>query len=697
MTLRKILIFLWLCHAVTFVAAKDIPLAPEYPHSTIIHGVTIDDPWQWLKDREHPQLKRLLKSENDYTHNAFKSSQSLADKLNKEYVSRIPAMDETAPVEDNGYAYFSRQKKNQSYPTHWRRKLSAEAKDELLLDENKLAHKQDFFALGTFAISPDNRFLAYSVDYSGDEYYRLYIKDLVTGKIRDTKMDDISEFIWLADNKSGVITRVNARWQTDACQILDTSSGISRDVLKITDPKFDLYIYSATDKRYIIISANSKNTTAAWYLDTQDLTSGAQTLCESREGVYTSPDIADGKVYIQTDLWNRDGSIAVCELGKPQMELWREMIHGVNGQPISTFTLNNGFISLIRRVNGDERITVHSSESGRILHEVVPPVAANISFRGGNEWADSWFDFTSETYLGSTAISRHDLLSLTTQITYQYPLPKGYDPNLYTCEQTYATADDGTLIPIIMLHRKDLDFTRPNPVWLYGYGAYGDYEDPWFWGNIQSLLDRGIIYCIARVRGGGELGRAWHDAGRLLNKMNSFTDFSACLRHLHESGLTNPDLTVIEGGSAGGLLVGAVVNLAPEAMRLVIADVPFVDVVNTMMDESLPLTQQEYEEWGDPADPAAFFAMRSYCPYSNVRPAKLPNILISSGWHDSRVGYWEGLKWAQKLRKNNTGNSVILFRLLDNEGHTGSGDRMKNLRTLANSTAYALKLLGIDK
>lgn len=693
---RKISLLSILCLYALLLAAKGIPLAPEYPHSTAIHGMELSDPWHWLKEREHPQLKRVLKAESEYTRATLKASQPLAKQLLKEYKTRIPLIEESAPIEDNGYAYFSRQTKKQSYPTHWRRKLAPNATDELLLDENKLARGKAFFALGTFAISPDNRYLAYSVDYSGDEYYRLYIKDLSTGKTRDARQDDISDFIWLPDSSQALITRVNSRWQTDTCHLMDVSSGSSRQILAITDPKFDLSLYSATDKRYIIICANSKTTTSAWYLDTQNTPSGAISLFPGKEGVSLSPDIVDGKVYIQTDLWNRDGSIAVCNLDKPGINAWRELIPGISGQPISTYILNAGYITLIRRVNGNERLAIHDIVSGNKLHEIIPPEAANIAFRGGSEWKDTWFDFTGETYLNPTAIYRHDLISHSTESIYQYPLPPGYDPEQYSSREISAEAADGSRIPILILHRKDLDTTKPQALWLYGYGAYGDYEDPWFWGNLQSLLDRGIIYCIARVRGGGEMGRAWHDAGRLMNKMNSFTDFVSCLRYLQDQGWTTPQQTVIEGGSAGGLLVGAVVNLAPDAMRLVIADVPFVDVVNTMLDDTLPLTQQEYEEWGDPADPDAFAAMLAYCPYENVRPGKLPNILISSGWHDSRVGYWEGLKWAQKLRRNNTGSNAIVFRLLDNEGHTGSGDRMRNLKTHAETSAYALKLLGIE-
>lgn len=276
---------------------------------------------------------------------------------------------------------------------------------------------------------------------------------------------------------------------------------------------------------------------------------------------------------------------------------------------------------------------------------------------------------------------------------FAYPVPKAYNPEDYSCAAANAPAQDGSLIPLIIIYRSDLDLSSPHPLWLEGYGAYGDTEDPFFWANRVSLLDRDFIYAIAGVRGGGELGRTWYEDGKLQNKMNSFSDFIACLDYLQQQGFTTAAQTVIEGGSAGGLLMGAVTNLAPQAMRLVIANVPFVDLINTMLDDSLPLTTQEYLEWGDPHDPAAFDYMLSYSPYENVSPAVLPEMLISSGWQDTRVSYWEGLKWAQKLRQNNLGSSRVLYRLYENEGHTGSGDRRQNLKSTAETMAYVLHIL----
>ncbi|MCB5265516.1 MAG: prolyl oligopeptidase family serine peptidase [Candidatus Cloacimonetes bacterium] len=692
---NRYILILWIISlwAPILTAKLPIPLAPSRPDTTFVHDVRLIDQWSWLSNREDPALGRVLKSESRYTKAALKPSRSLSKKLFKEFLSRIPQLEESAPYPYEGYYYFSRQNKKQAYPSHWRRAFESSGKEELLLDENALAKGKEFFALGFSQISPDGKTLAYSADFSGNERYELFFKDLQNGKTKATDLQDISEFVWCRDGSHALITLVNERWQTDLCQLLDLGTFSTQTLMQLDDAQFDLSLYECRDKNYVVLLSESKNTNQGWHLDTRSPGSGFCLIAPARTGVTYYPDILAGQLYLQTDLWCPDGSIAECSLTESSMESWTELIPGVQGSPLSSFWLQDDYLALIRREEGSKLLRVYSLDTVQEISSFIPEQASDLSFWGGTRVDQSYLYYALENYLHPAQIFRFDIVTGAQTLYYAYPVPKGYKSEDYSCTGANVPAQDGSLIPLIIIHRSDLDLSSPHPLWLEGYGAYGDIEDPFFWANRVSLLDRGLIYAIAGIRGGGELGRSWYEDGKLQNKMNSFTDFIACLTYLQQQGFTTAAQTVIEGGSAGGLLMGAVTNLAPQAMRMVIANVPFVDLINTMLDDSLPLTTQEYLEWGDPHAPAAFDHMLSYSPYENVSPAVLPEMLISSGWQDTRVSYWEGLKWAQKLRQNNLGSSRVLYRLYENEGHTGSGDRRQNLKSTAETMAYVLYIL----
>ncbi|MCK9584384.1 MAG: prolyl oligopeptidase family serine peptidase [Candidatus Cloacimonetes bacterium] len=674
-------------------AVLPVPLAPSRPDTTFVHDVCLVDQWNWLSDRDDPALRQVLASESRYTKAALKPSRRLSKKLFKEFLSRIPKSQESAPYPYEGYFYFSRQNLKQAYPIHWRRAQTGHGKDELLLDENELAKGKEFFALGFSEISPDGKTLAYSADFSGDERYQLFFKYLHSRKITASNLHNISEFIWCRDGRHALITRVNERWQTDTCELLELGTLATKTLMKLDDTQFDLSIYCCRDQNYVVLLSESKDTNQAWHLDTRFPESGFRLIAPARTGVTYYPDILAGQIYLQTDLWCPDGSIAECTLSDTNMESWKEIIPGEQGNPLSSFWLQGEYLAVIRKEMGREVLRVYSKDTSQEISGLIPQQASDLSFWGGTQANEPYLYYAVESYLHPAQIFRYDLASGAQSLHYAYPLPPHYNPKDYICTQVNAIAEDGSLIPLSIIYKSDLDLSRPHPLWLEGYGAYGDSEEPGFWANRLSLLDRGLIYAIAGIRGGGDLGRSWYEDGKLQNKKHSFTDFIACLSYLQQRGLTTAAQTVIEGGSAGGLLVGAVTNLAPQAMRMVIADVPFVDLINTMLDDSLPLTAQEYLEWGNPQNPQDFAYMLSYSPYDNVHPAVLPDVLISSGWYDTRVSYWEGLKWAQKLRQNNLGSSKVLYRLYENEGHTGSGDRRQSLKSTAETMAYVLYIL----
>lgn len=679
--------------AVMSAADLPAPLAFSQPDTTFIHDLSLVDQWSWLQHRDDPALRQLLKNESKYTKAAMKPSRKLSKKLFKEFLGRIPKLQQSAPYTYEGYIYYSRQNQKQAYPSHWRRAADGSGQEELLLDENVLAKAKEFFALGFSQISPDGKTLAYSADFSGDERYQLFFKNLGTGKTKATPLNDISEFVWCRDGEHALITRVNQRWQTDLCQLLELSTLKVQTLMQLSDAQFDLSMYECRDKNYVVLLSESKDTNQAWYLDTRHPGSDFCLIAPAQAGLKYYPDILAGQIYLQTDLWCPDGSIAECSLLEPGMEKWTEVIPGIEGSPLSSFWLQDQYLAIIRREEGREVLRVYQRDTGLQVSSIVPDQASDLTFWGGTLASEPYLYYTVESYLHPARIFRFDIASGGHTLYYTWPMPQDYNPENYSSSQLSVTAEDGSLIPLDIIYRSDIDLGSPHPLWLEGYGAYGDIEDPWFWTNRQSLLDRGYICAIAGIRGGGERGRAWYEGGKLQNKMNSFTDFVACLDYLQGKGLTTSAQTVIEGGSAGGLLMGAVTNMAPQKIRMVIANVPFVDLINTMLDDSLPLTTQEYLEWGDPADPDAFSYMLSYSPYDNVRPAVLPEILISCGWHDTRVSYWEGLKWAQKLRQNNLGTSKVLYRLSENEGHTGTGDRTQNLKSIAQTMAYVIDTL----
>ncbi len=673
--------------------ATPVPLAPAHPDTLSHMGVSKVDDWAWMKERENPFLAKHLVAEDNYTSALMEANAKLTKQIQKEFIANIPKQQSSYPYEQDGYLYYSKDFKNKAYPLHFRKKNTAGAKEELIMDENKLAHGQSFFALGVFAISPDARTLAYSVDYLGDEIYTLFLKDLNSGKVKNTHFKGISDFVWQSDNRHAIVTKQNARLQVDSCYRLDTATNISTLLYIESDPAWDLGLYLTCDAKYIILSSSSKDSNENLYLARKDYVGEPKVLLPRKSGYQSYPDILGDKLYVQTNLWNPDFAFAVTELSQPDTSNWQLLIKPQEGVPLSGVLVFKDYLVAIRRVSGFERIQVIDLENLETVYEISPASPSDLSFWHNPNPMAECFTYSIENELTPYSIYQFNFADGLSTLLYQSPIPKGFNRDNYISKLVQVSAKDGSSIPLSIIYAKNLDTSIPQPMWLSGYGAYGDTNDPYFSGTLFSLIDRGFIYAVAHIRGGGEFGQAWYDAGRLMNKMNSFTDFIACMDYINDHELSSPELLVIEGGSAGGLLMGAVTNLAPEKMRLVIADVPFVDLLSTMLDDSLPLTLQEYEEWGDPTDLSAYNYMAQYSPYDNVKPARYPAMLISAAWFDTRVGYWEGLKWAQKLRANNLGTNPIVFRLLYHEGHTGSTDRFQSLHSYAETYAYAIGLI----
>ena len=677
------------------LSAKVVPpLAPEQPDTLQIHDTILFDSWAWMREREHPDLQTHLKLEEKYAQNVLKDSRKLSMTLYEEFVAGINEQDQSYPWYKKGYYYYSSNSSDELYPRYYRKRGDLSAPEELILDLNQLAEGKNYLELDVYSISPDQRYLAYSIDDSGDEDYQLFIKDLQTGITRDMGLSAVSDFCWYADNEHFLVICENERWQSNTCYLSSRLQPDPRLLYREADPEFDLSVYRSTDESKIFLLAYNKSRTEVFETDADNPQAGFSSFAGRDPKHIYYPDYLQGRYYVQSNYAHPESPIYSCPTEDTRRENWQELIIAGDSRPIDDYLILNDYLVILYREEGFDAFAIHDRLSGNLLYTYKPEQTSDLAFWHNPDPDITSFTFTLENSLIPTTIYKYHIPEARLELLYQYPQKVSRDYSDYHSEVHWVSTPDGSKIPLSLVYKKQ-DHEGPRPLWLYGYGAYGSCEDPYFSHSRFSLLDRGLIYAVAHVRGGGELGTAWYEAGKKQNKMNSFTDFIACMDYLIEHGYTTAQQMVIEGGSAGGLLVGAVANMAADKCSVVIADVPFVDAVNTMLDDSLPLTVQEYEEWGNPGDQEAFAYLLGYSPYENVRPQEYPAFMISAGWNDTRVGYWEALKWTQKLRKNQLGTNPIVFRLNRNEGHLGSTDRYASLRQYAETMAFALSMISV--
>lgn len=674
-----------------------VPLAPEHPDTTFVHGAALVDDWAWLRDTENPELPAVLAAEDAYARACLKPSKKLARKLYDELAGGGWAEGISYPRLRDGYFYYVKEPANKIYSMHYRIANTPGAKEQLILDENELARGHHFFSLDLFTVSRDTRKLAYSLSFEGNEEYLLYVKDLPSGATRSTPVQNVSQAIWLDDCRNMLVTTTNSVFQTDTAWLLDTQTGEQRQIYKEPDPDFNLTIYPSADRSLIFVMSSNANTDQVWYLQAAAAEPVLVPLYDRRENRKAIPDHVNGIFYVESNEFHPDSSLYYFPDGASPQDSLRMLVPGRDSEPIVSSAFFRDTVAVLRRHEGFKRIELYDLPSGNLRRIIAASAPEDIGIWSESDPQADSLVYYAESELASYALIRHDIFSGREQTVHPGLDDDETDYSDYRIDLLYVTATDGAKIPLRLIYKRDLDPRKPHPLWLYGYGAYGDCEDPYNWSSLFSLLDRGFIYAVAHVRGGGELGEAWYEGGRTQHKRNTFSDFIACMDFLIANGYTVSDSLVIEGGSAGGLLIGAVLNLAPQKLRLAIADVPFVDLVNTMLDPQLPLTLQEYEEWGDPNNDADFKYMLSYSPYDNVHPAVYPDLLVSAGWDDVRVGYWESLKWVQKLRRNNLGPHKMVYLLHREEGHLGSTDSDVSLKEHVQKLAYAMYLLGIRK
>jgi len=679
------------------------PQAEKFPKELPAHDTVRIDDYYWMNDRENPDVIEYLHSENDYFEKMTAHTKELQNKLFKEVKSRIKEDDSSVPYKLNGYWYLTRYEKGKDYPIYSRKKDSLEAREEILFNVNEMAQGYDYYSLGGLNVSPDNKLVAFGVDTLSRRKYTIHLKNLETGEILPLKIETTTgSSTWANDNQTLYYTKKDEqtlRSNQIYKHILGTNPAKDKLVYEEKDETFNTYIYKSKSKKFLIIGSNSTLTSEFQILEADNPEEEFRTFTPRQRGLEYGISHYDDSFYILT---NKDEAtnfkIMKTPVDKTFVENWVEVVPHREDYLLEDIDIFKKYLVISERNNGLNKIKIIRWDNG-----------------------DSYYlPFDNETYTAYTSINpdfdtdilRYTYNSLNTPTSVidfnmatrekrvlkeQEVLGGNFHKNNYTTERVWATAEDGTKIPVSLIYRNNLKKDGNNPLLQYAYGSYGSTIDPYFSVARLSLLDRGFIYAIAHIRGGEYLGRKWYEDGKLLKKKNTFSDFIDVSKHLIAEKYTSEKNLYAMGGSAGGLLMGVVVNMSPQLYNGVIAAVPFVDIITTMFDDSIPLTTGEYDEWGNPNDPEFYNYMLTYSPYDNVRAQDYPNMLVTTGLHDSQVQYWEPAKWVAKIREMKTDDNILLLHTNMDTGHGGASGRFEALKEVAEEYAFLLDLEGIKE
>lgn len=673
------------------------PVASKEPTVVEHHGDRRIDEYAWLRDRDDPRVLEHLRAENAYTEAAMAHTEDLQEALYAEILGHIQETDVSAPVRWGDFLYYRRTEEGKDYPIHCRRRGSVDAPEEILLDENVLAEGHDHHEIGVFEVDEDHRLLAYSQDVTGGESYTLRVKDLETGTLLPDEIPGTSYTLaWANDGRSFLYTvHDEAMRPHRLCRhVLGTDPSTDEVVHEEGDDRFYVHVSKTRSRRFVFLEVHSAVTSEVWFADAASV-DGFRVIRRRRQGVEYDVEHQGDRFLIRTNADAVNFRLAEVPADEPWREA-REVVRGREDVKLEGVDAFRDHVVRYERREGLRRIVVRRVSSGE-EHAVEMPEAAYGVWPWGNPAYDtSTLGFAYTSLVTPMSWFTYDMDTRERTLVKRQPVP-GYDPSRYVTERIFATAPDGAEVPISLVRRADLELDGADPCWLYGYGSYGMSMDPTFSPTRISILDRGFVFAIGHVRGGGELGEAWRDAGRLRRKRTTFTDFVACAEELCSAGYTSPGRLVAHGGSAGGLLVGAVLNMRPELFAGAVAEVPFVDVLNTMLDPSLPLTAVEWEEWGDPLrseEDHRYIA--SYSPYDNVDAKPYPRLLVTAGLNDPRVHYWEPAKWVARLRDRGLGTERVLLRTRLESGHGGPSGRYDAIRERhAFIQAFVFDLFGI--
>jgi len=689
------------------------PVARREPVEHILHGDRRVDHYAWLRNKENPEVLAHLAAENAYTDAILKPTEAFQERLYQEMLGRILQTDLSVPYRLRGYHYFTRTEEGKQYAFHCRRRDAEAAPEELLLDLNLLAQGHAFLGMDSFDVSEDNHLLAYSTDTTGFRQYLLQVKDLRTGTTLPERFERVTSVAWASDNRTlfysveDETTKRSHRLYRHA-----VGSGESDPLIyEEPDERFRIEVERTRSGAFLLLTIASHTASEVRFLRA-DQPAGEFQLIAPREDSHEYyadhhpglvQNASSGIFYIRTNSGGRTFRLVTAPVADPRRKFWREMIPNRADVMLAAAEVFQSHLVLFEREGGLPYLrivdlTADASNSLAASHRIeFTEPAYNASIGENPEFGASHVRFQYESFVTPRSIFDYDVRTRERSLRKQQPVLGGYDQAQYVIERLHATAADGARVPISIVYRRDAPHDGSAPLLLYGYGSYGISVPVNFSSNRLSLLDRGVIYAVAHIRGGGELGKPWHDAGRMKQKRNTFTDFIAAAEHLIAQRYTTPEKLVIEGGSAGGLLMGAVTNMRPDLFRMVINHVPFVDVLNTMLDASLPLTVGEYEEWGNPQIAEDYFYMKSYCPYTNLERKSYPVILAKTGLNDSQVMYWEVAKYVAKLRALKTDSNPLLLKINMGAGHGGASGRYDYLREIALDYAFFLTDLGIGE
>lgn len=674
------------------------PMAEKNTKTTNIHGETLVDEYFWLREKKNPAVIAHLEAENNYAESVMKPTKALQEKLYNEMVSHIKETDTQVPYRRGDFFYYTRTEKGKQYPIFCRKKGSTEAAEEVVLDVNELAKGQKFMSIGAFNPSDDGNLLAYSTDNTGYRQFMLQIKDLRTGQLLPERVERVNNIAWATDNKTifyvteDAVTKRNDKFFR---HVLGTDKHDL--VYEEKDELFDIATGRTRDKAIIVLSIFSKTSTEARYIPADKPDAPLKVVLPRQPDHEYDIDHRGDLFYIRTNKGAKNFRVVTAPVSDPSEANWKEFLAHRPAVKVEDISLFADHAVLSEWENGLQQLEVVNFKTNKRNRIEFPEPVYAAGLGPNAEFNTAVVRYSYNSMVTPNSVFDYDMNTGKSTLLKQQEVPGGFDRTNYKAERVFATASDGTKIPMSVVYRKGVKLDGSAPLLLYGYGSYGASIPPTFSSNRLSLLDRGVIFAIGHIRGGGELGEEWREAGRMMKKMNTFTDFIACAETLVKMKYTSSDRLVIQGGSAGGLLVGAVSNMRPDLFKAVVSQVPFVDVLNTMLDASLPLTTSEYIEWGNPNEKPAYEYMKKYSPYDNVGKKNYPATLVKVSLNDSQVPYWEGAKLVAKLRTMKTDNNPLLLKVNFGAGHGGASGRYDALRETAFDYAFMLWQMGISE
>jgi oligopeptidase B len=679
------------------------PIAKKISHRTDIHGDVLVDEYFWLRQKEDPQVIEHLNAENAYTQAMLQDVAPLRESLFTEMKARLKEDDAEVPYKDGAYFYYTRMEAGKQYPFYCRRRGTQDtfksSPEEIVIDCNQLAEGKKYFRLGAYEVSTNHQWLAYAADYDGSEKYTIYFKNLATGELAPEVIAGVEASLeWANDNQTLFYIGFDESQRPDRIFRHNLGEEQAQDTLlyKETDSQLFVYCSKSRSQRYIFLEIQGKVTSEIHFIDADKPKDSFKVIEPRRRGVLYSATHHGSQFYLVTNDTVQNFRLVTAPLAEPSAANWQELRVGSSTLYIEDCEAFKDYLLVHERESGLPQRRVISLPSMQDHLIDFPEPAYSLGGQVNAEFDTEIYRFTYTSLVTPNTVYDYNLRTHDRTVRKTQEIPSGYDRTNYRSERIYATAKDGIKIPISLVYRvtngEELKKDGSHPLYLYGYGSYGIPMSASFGTTRLSLIDRGFVFAIAHIRGGSEMGRQWYDDGKFLNKKNTFSDFITCAEHLIADGYTKKGEIAIAGGSAGGMLVGNVVNQNPDLFKAAVAHVPFVDVINTMLDETLPLTMTEYEEWGNPQDPVYYNYMKSYSPYDNVRAQDYPHMLVTSGLNDPRVTYWEPAKWVAKLREFKTDQKHLLQHINMGAGHGGPSGRYEALKETAMEYAFLLKV-----